>query len=85
LTAKVDSLVKFLEEERSLRKKAESQTEQRDKKILEMECELSKVKGTLDKAVEDQKGLQENLLKTKDENDRLRREKVEGMEERQQL
>lgn len=85
LTTKVDSSVKFLEEERSLRKKAESLTEQRDKKVIEIESELAKMKESLDKAVEDQKGLQECLMKTKDENDRLRREKVEGMEERQQL
>ena len=43
------------------------------------------MRGSVDKAVDDQKGLQECLLKNKDENDRLRREKVEGMEERQQL
>ena len=85
MTTKVDSLVKFLEEERSLRKKAESQTEHRDKKILEIDCELTRMRESVDKAVDDQKGLQECLLKTKDENDRLRRDKVEGMEESQQL
>ena len=53
LTTKVDSLVKFLEEERSLRKKAESSLEQRDKKVIEVESELAKMKESLNKAVED--------------------------------
>ena len=44
LTSKVDSLVKFLEEERSVRKAAEAETHKRDKQIIELQVDLDTLK-----------------------------------------
>ena len=44
LTTKVDSLVKFLEEERAVRKAAEADTRKRDQKIIELEADLTSLK-----------------------------------------
>ena len=82
MTTKVDSLVKFLEEERSVRKAAEAETYKRDKRIIELDCDLQSFKQKFDLTVEEQKGLKESLLRFKEENARLKREKVETIEEK---
>ena len=85
MTSKVDSLVKFLEEERASRKKAEADLDKRDRKITNLECQVVSLQESNEKATLDLKSMQENLLKYKDENDRLRREKVESMDEKQKF
>ena len=44
MTTKVDSLVKFLEEERAVRKAAEAETRKRDQKIIELEADFTSLK-----------------------------------------
>ena len=84
LTSKVDSLVKFLEEERAQRKRAECEAEQKQMTIDAQKLQIEKLEASIHQGKEDEKGLAENLRKLKDENDRLRREKVENLEEKQQ-
>ena len=83
LTQKVDSLVKFLEEERALRKDAESQVKQKNEHIRELEQAMLVVKKEFEHNLENEKGLGDNLLKMKEENDRFRRDKVELLDEKQ--
>ena len=53
MTTKVDSLVKFLEEERAVRKAAEAETYKRDKRIIELDCDLQSFKQKFDLTVEE--------------------------------
>jgi hypothetical protein len=48
LTVKVDSLVKFLEEERCLRKAAENESQKKDRRIKDYESEISSLKDKLE-------------------------------------
>lgn len=84
LTSKVDSLVKFLEEERVLRKKAETKTEEKEREMIELDKALNNVKTERHQTSENEKGLAENLRNLKEENDRLRRDKCEGLDANQQ-
>ena len=83
LTSKVDSLVKFLEEERSLRKAAEVDSKKKDIKIEDLQLQLEAIKEKVDFQSKNYNEMQENVVKTKAENDRLRREKADFMEEKQ--
>lgn len=76
-------MVKFLEEERSLRKTAEVEAKKKESKIQDLEIQLETLKEKVDFQVKNYQEMQENVVKTKAENDRLRREKAEFMEEKQ--
>ena len=84
LASKVDSLVKFLEEERALRKEAEAETEAKEKVIQQLRLELERHRSEKQQTNQTEQGLGENLRKLNDEADRLRREKIEGLEKHQQ-
>ena len=77
MTQKVDSLVKFLEEERALRKKAELERDNFERELKGIDGQVVEFKDLIKYHDEDMKGLQENILKLKEENDRLRKDKVE--------
>ena len=83
MTQKVDSLVKFLEEERALRKDAESQVKHKAEQIKELEQAILIIKKGFEENQENERGLGDNLRKLKDENDRFRRDKVELLDEKQ--
>jgi hypothetical protein len=76
-------LVKFLEEERALRKKAETETEAKEKVIQQLKLDLERHQSEKQQTNQTELGLGENLRKLNDEADRLRREKIEGLEKHQ--
>lgn len=82
MTQKVGSLVKFLEEERSLRKKAELERDDFERELKGIDGQVVEFKDLIKYHGEDVKGLQENILKMKEENDRLRKDKVDQMDEK---
>lgn len=85
LSCKVDSLVKFLEEERSLRKTADFKSQSLEKRVLELEAQIASDKKCVDSAKQTEKDLNDIVLKLKDENDKLRNDKVEALNENREL
>lgn len=85
MTQKLDSLVKFLEEERSHRKKVQSEIQQKEQEIAKLLAESATAKETHDQSGKELQQFEKKMNEMKETIDRLRLEKSEAVEAKQEL